>query len=335
MVSSRRRPVHARKTHKFLTNRAQEVKNVICMTIARKKKSTGLIIAVVGPTSSGKSDIAVLLAKTFGGEVVSADSRQVYRGLNIGTGKITKKEMRGIHHHLLDVASPTRRFSVSSYQKKAWCAIKSIWHHGNLPIICGGTGFYVDTLLKGLSLPEVKPDKELRRMLEKKSADELFKMLLAFDPKRAQTIDRHNPRRLVRAIEIAKTFGRVPTIQFKPKITPEHILTIGISLPDKKLKKNIHTRLQKRMGIGMISEAQRLRQGGLPWKRFEELGLEYRFLARYLEKKISKQDMLSQLETAINQYAKRQKQWFKRDKSIVWVRNAKEAARMAKKFLAG
>lgn len=311
------------------------MKNTVNMPIAQKKKIKPLLIAVVGPTSSGKSDIAVLLAKTFGGEVISADSRQVYRGLNIGTGKITKKEMRGIPHHLLDVASPTRRFSVSSYQKKAWRAVKSIWRRSNLPIICGGTGFYVDTLLKGLSLPAVKPDKKLRRVLEKKSADELFKMLRALDPKRAQTIDRHNPRRLVRAIEIAKTFGRVPTIQFKPKIAPEHILTIGISLHDKKLKKNIHTRLQKRVAMGMVSEARRLHKNGLPWKRFEELGLEYRFLARYLKKKIPKQEMLSQLETAINQYAKRQKQWFKRDKSIVWVRNAKEATRTAKKFLAG
>lgn len=305
------------------------------MPIAQKNKIKPLVIAVVGPTSSGKSDIAVLLAKTFGGEVVSADSRQVYRGLNIGTGKITKKEMRGIPHHLLDVASPTRRFSVSSYQKKAWRAVKSIWHRGNLPIVCGGTGFYVDTLLKGLSLPKVKPDIELRRVLEKKSADELFKMLRMLAPDRAKTIDCHNPRRLVRAIEIARSFGRVPTIQFKPKIAPEHILTIGISLPDKKLKKNIHERLLKRMKMGMISEARHLHENGLSWKRFEELGLEYRFLARYLEKKISKQEMLSQLETAINQYAKRQKQWFKRDKSIVWVRNAKEAARIAKKFLAG
>lgn len=305
------------------------------MPVTLKKKIKPLLIAVVGPTSSGKSDVAVLLAKTFGGEVVSADSRQVYRGLNIGTGKITKKETRGIPHHLLDVASPTRRFSAASYQKKAWRAVKSIWHRGNLPIICGGTGFYVDTLLKGLALPKVKPDKALRRVLEKKSADELFKMLRVLDPKRAETIDRHNPRRLVRAIEIAKAFGRVPTTQFKPKIAPEHILTIGISLPDKKLKKNIHVRLQKRMAMGMISEAERLHQGGLSWKRFEELGLEYRFLARYLEKKISKQEMLSQLETAINQYAKRQNTWFRRDKSIVWVKNAKEAARIAKKFLAG
>lgn len=304
------------------------------MAIAQKKKPEPLLIAVVGPTSSGKSDIAVLLAKTFGGEVISADSRQVYQGLNIGTGKITKKEMRGVPHHLLDIASPAHRFSASSYQKKAWLSVKSVWHRGNLPIICGGTGFYIDTFLKGLLLPEVKPDKILRRALEKKSADELFKMLWALDQKRARSIDRHNPRRLIRAIEIAKAFGRVPPAQFKPKIMPANILTIGISLPDKKLKKNIHVRLLRRMRMGMVSEAQRLHKNGLSWKRFDELGLEYRFLARYLEKKITKQEMLSQLETAINQYAKRQKQWFKRDQSIVWVKNAKEAVWTVKKFIA-
>ncbi|MBI5005184.1 MAG: tRNA (adenosine(37)-N6)-dimethylallyltransferase MiaA [Candidatus Lloydbacteria bacterium] len=303
------------------------------MRIAQKKKTKPLIIAVVGPTSSGKSDIAVLLAETFGGEVVSADSRQVYRGLDIGTGEITKKEMRGVPHHLLDIASPTRRFTASLYQKKARLAMSQIFSRGNIPIICGGTGFYIDTFLKGLSLPEVPPNRPLRQALEKKSTEELFAMLYALDSRRVKTIDRHNPRRLVRAIEIATTLGQVPPVTHVSAM-PAPILTIGIAIPDKKLKKNIHVRLLKRMKLGMISEARRLHNNGLSWKRFEELGLEYRFLARYLQKKMSRQEMLTQLETAIDQYAKRQKQWFKRDPSIVWVKNAKEAVQAVKKFIA-
>ncbi|TSC69783.1 MAG: tRNA dimethylallyltransferase, partial [Parcubacteria group bacterium Gr01-1014_70] len=258
------------------------------MRMVQKKKAEPLIIAVVGPTSSGKSDIAVLLAKTFGGEVISADSRQVYRGLNIGTGKITKKETRGVPHHLLDVASPTRRFTASMYQKKAGRAVEQILNRGNTPIICGGTGFYIDTFLKGLSLPEVAPNHRLRRALGKKSTEELFEILQTLDPRRAKTIDRKNPRRLVRAIEMATALGQVPTIEHAPAV-PAPILTIGIAIPDKRLKKNIHVRLLKRMKFGMIAEALRLHKNGLSWKRFDELGLEYRFLAKYLEKKITKQ----------------------------------------------
>ncbi|MBI2046106.1 MAG: tRNA (adenosine(37)-N6)-dimethylallyltransferase MiaA [Parcubacteria group bacterium] len=312
---------------------AKEVKNMIDMRIAQKKKIKPFITAIIGPTSSGKSDIAVLLAETFGGEVVSADSRQVYRGLDIGTGKITKQEMRGVPHHLLDIASATRRFTASLYQKKARRAVSQILNRGNIPIVCGGTGFYVDTFLKGLSLPEVPPNRPLRQALEKKSTQELFEILCALDSRRAKTIDRKNPRRLVRAIEIATALGEVPPVTHAPAV-PAPVLTIGIVIPDKKLKKNIHARLLKRVKLGMISEARRLHNNGLSWKRFDELGLEYRFLARYLQKKMRKQEMLTQLETAINQYAKRQKQWFKRDPSIVWVKNAKEAMRTVKKFVA-
>jgi len=292
--------------------------------IAQKKNTKPLIIAVVGPTSSGKSDIAVLLAKKFGGEVISADSRQVYRGLNIGTGKITKKEMLGVPHHLLDVASPASRFTASMYQKKASRVAEQIIKRGRIPIVCGGTGFYIDAFLKGISLPEVAPNRALRRALEKKSVQELFEILRALDPRRAKNIDRKNPRRLVRAIEIATALGHVPPIKHTPVVLAP-ILTIGIVITDKQLKKNIHVRLLKRIKSGMVSEAKQLHKNGLSWKRFDELGLEYRFLARYLQKKITKQEMLTQLETAINQYAKRQKQWFKRDTSIILVKSAKEA----------
>jgi tRNA dimethylallyltransferase len=296
-------------------------------------KNNKKIIVIVGQTASGKSNLAVILAKTFGGEVISADSRQVYRGLDIGTGKITKKEMRSIPHHLLDVASPTRRFNASMYQTKARRAMTQILHRNRLPIVCGGTGFYIDALLKGLSLPEVAPNRVLRRALEKKSTQELFEILCMLDKRRAKVIDRNNPRRLIRALEIATALGRVPPLKHMP-IVPTNILTIGITIPDIQLKKNIHERLIKRIRSGMVIEARQLHKNGLSWKRFEELGLEYKFLARYLQKKIAKQKMLVLLETAINQYAKRQKQWFKRDQSIVWVKNSDEALLAVKNFIA-
>ncbi|MCC6290472.1 tRNA (adenosine(37)-N6)-dimethylallyltransferase MiaA [Candidatus Nomurabacteria bacterium] len=162
------------------------------------------VLVIVGPTASGKSALAVQLAKKFDGEIISADSRQVYRGLDIGSGKITEKEKRGIPHHLLDIASPKRIFTVARYQKLAKQKIAEIIGRGKLPIICGGTGFYIQAIVDDLALPKVKPDSRLRKSLAQKTVPELFKMLQKLDSNRARKIDRNNPRRLIRAIEIAK-----------------------------------------------------------------------------------------------------------------------------------
>lgn len=281
------------------------------MDLKKKPK----VVVVAGPTSSGKSDLAVIIAKQFNGEVVSADSRQVYTGMDIGTGKVTKKEMGGISHYLLDVADPKKRYSVSKFKKDADRCIKEIHSRGKLPILCGGTGFYIQAVVDGFTLPEVKPNKELRFTLEKLSTKELYSKLKKLDAKRAKEIDSNNPHRLIRAIEIANTIGNVPSIK---KTGNYNVLQIGIKTDDVVLKERIHERLHKRMRRGMVAEAQRLHAQGVSWKRMEELGLEYRFLALYLQKKLSKEDMLSQLETAIWHYAKRQKTWFKKDKRIYW-----------------
>ena len=274
------------------------------------------IVVIVGPTSSGKSDLAVMLAKKFGGEVISADSRQVYRGMNIGTGKITAEEMRGIPHHLLDVASPKKVYTVARYKHDAQNALKTILGRKKLPIICGGTGFYVSALVDDLMLPDVKPDLPFRKRLEKKTALELFALLKKLDPKRAKTIDAKNPRRLIRAIEIAYTLGKVPAIS---KHSLYDTLFIGIVVPKKILKTRISKRLFKRVKNGMSDEVAALHQSGVSWKRMEDLGLEYRYCSRYLRKIIDKKTLLFRLETAIWKYAKRQMTWFKRNKNIHWV----------------
>ncbi|MBU4078319.1 tRNA (adenosine(37)-N6)-dimethylallyltransferase MiaA, partial [Patescibacteria group bacterium] len=167
-----------------------------------KGKYKPKIIVVVGPTASGKSDLAVEIAKKYNGEVVSADSRQVYKGMDIGTGKITQKEMQGIKHYLLDVASPKTRFTVAQYQKKANQAIGEIIKKEKLPILCGGTGFYIQSIVDNIAIPKVKPDLKLRKNLEKQSAEELFEQLKKLDSERAKNIDKYNKRRLIRAIEI-------------------------------------------------------------------------------------------------------------------------------------
>ncbi len=281
-----------------------------------EQKSKKMIV-IVGPTATGKSDLAVYLARRFGGEVVSADSRQVYKGLDIGTGKITKREMSGIPHYLLDVASPKRVFTVTEYKSLAEKAIENIWRKGKLPILCGGTGFYIRAVIDDLALPEVPPNKKLRKRLEKKSVKELFAMLKKLDPRRAKEIDAKNPRRLIRAIEIAKYSGGVPELKLKPRKDCE-ILEIGIDLPDKALKERIKKRLLARIKKGMVAEAKRLRENELSFGRMESLGLEYRYLARYLQGKITEKEMLAELEREIWRYAKRQRTWFKKDKRIKW-----------------
>lgn len=290
------------------------------------------IVVIVGPTASGKSDLAVEIAREFNGEIISADSRQVYRGLDIGTGKITAREMRGIPHYLLDVASPQRTFTIANYKPKAERALQSILTKGKLPIICGGTGFYIQALVDGVILPDAPPNEALRKQLDGKTTEELFLQLLKLDPNYAAKVDRHNPRRLVRAIEIAQALGRVPTLK---KQTPYDPIFIGINVPLEKLRERIHARLAKRMRQGMLSEVRRLHESGLSWKRMEELGLEYRYLARHLRGLISKETMLAELEHEIAQYAKRQYTWFRKDKRVQWIaiEKIKKAGEMVKEFL--
>lgn len=267
------------------------------------------VIVVCGPTATGKSDYAVDLAKKLGGEIISADSRQVYRGLDIGSGKVTRKEMKGVPHHLLDVANPKRVFSVAGYKKLADKAIRGILKRNKVPIICGGTGFYIDALIYNTDFPAVPSNKTLRKRLDSYTIEKLAQMLKKLDPKRYKTIDTKNKVRLIRAIEIAKTLGFVPKIKKEKKYEIEwHYL----DFPDEILKKRIHDRLYKRMRNGMLAEVKRLRSEGLSWKRLEALGLEYRYLALYLQEKLSKANMLTELESAIWHYAKRQRTWFKK-----------------------
>jgi tRNA dimethylallyltransferase len=292
------------------------------------------VIALVGPTSSGKSSLGIFLAQKLGGEVISADSRQVYKGLNIGTGKVSKKEMTGIPHHLLDVVSPKRQFSVDDFVRLAEKACSSVLQKTRIPVVVGGTGLYVDNLLGRMSYPNVPPNPQLRKQLDKKDARDLFLMLKKLDPRRAENIERQNPRRLIRAIEIAKAIGKSPSLSWSSDDQLSYeILWLGLNPGKEKLKKNIHTRLFARIKSGMIAEAKRLHKAGLSYKRMEELGLEYRSLSRLLQKKITKKEFELELERAIVNYAKRQMRWFRRNPEIVWVKNKTEALRLAKEFL--
>ncbi len=275
------------------------------------------LLVILGPTATGKSDLAVRLAKKFGGEVVSADSRQVYKGLNLGTGKITTREMRGIRHHLLDVTSPSKIFSAAEYKQQAEHALSDILKRDKLPIIAGGTGFYIDTVVNDASLPAVPANPILRKRLSKKAVGELFALLKKKDPRRAGEIDPKNPHRLVRALEIVETLGRVP--RKNKKVVGEYdALYIGLNFPADKLKKKIGTRVVTRMKKGMVAEARRLHAQGLSYRRMRGLGLEYRYLADLLEKKMTNNEFIEQLSSAIWKYTRRQMTWFKHNKKIQW-----------------
>jgi len=314
-----------------LFNYKSERPSILALKENMLPKNHKKLLVIVGPNASGKSDLAVKLAKKFNGEVVSADSRQVYKGMDIGTGKITKEEMQGIPHYLLDIASPKRRFSVVQYQKKAIEAIKKIQGKGKLPILCGGTGFYVQAVVDGLVFPKVKPDWKLRKTLEQKSAKELYEYLKKLDPERAKTIEKDNKRRLVRAIEIVLKTGKpVPKLK-KQKLFD--VLMIGIKRDKEELKERIRKRLLKRLKQGMIEEVKKLKESGLSWKRLEEFGLEYRWIARYLQGKIGYQEMIEKLQKDIEDFAKRQLTWFKRDKRIHWIKSFKEAKELVEEFI--
>lgn len=291
------------------------------------------IIAVVGPTASGKTSLSIKLALKFKGEVISADSRQVYRGLDLGSGKVTSDEMLGVPHHLIDIADPNDVYSGANFKHDASNAVEAIVERNNVPIIAGGTFFYLDILRGKIQAAPVEPNSALREELEKLSTDQLFNELEKKDSARASDIDEHNRVRLIRALEIVETLGHVP-----PTVRPEseyEWLILGIDTDLEKLRENIHKRLMSRFDAGMLEEAKQLHADGLSFERMESLGLEYRYMARHLKGEISYDEMLKELETKIRQFAKRQKTWLKRDTDIKWYTLEDESAVFAEvqKFL--
>lgn len=299
--------------------------------MGNKSKNFQKIIIIVGQTSSGKSDLAVYLAQKIRGEVISADSRQVYKKMDIGTGKIKREEMKSIPHHLLSVVSPNKLFSIADYIPLAEKKIEEIRERNNVPIICGGTAFYIDSLINKVSIPKAPPNWDLRKRLEKKSCSELFDELQKIDPQRAISIDNKNKRRLIRALEIIKlTKKKVPPLS---SIKPYNSLYIGIDIDQEDLNKKIEQRLMSRIKEGMIEEVRSLRKNGLSWERLEGFGLEYKWISLYLQNKILYDEMIILLLNDIKKFSKRQKTWWKKNKEIKWVKNNKEAYLITKKFI--
>lgn len=274
------------------------------------------VIAIVGPTASGKTSLSITLAKKFNGEIISADSRQVYRGLDLGTGKITRAEMGKIQHHLLDVIDASNVYTGADFAQDASLALTAIIERGKIPIIAGGTFFYLDLLRGKQQSAPVVPDEAFRASLAKLSNASLIEKLYQKDPTRASTIDHSNRRRLIRALEIVESIGTVPHLVTKN--SDYDWLIIGINITRETLVHNIHIRLHERLKLGMIEEVRELHAQGISYQRLDDLGLEYRYIGKYLQGMITQDEMVAQLETKIRQFAKRQLTWLKRDHEIEW-----------------
>ena len=276
------------------------------------------LVVILGTNASGKSELGIRLANHFGGEIVSADSRQVYRGLDLGSGKITPAQAGTVKHHLLDVADLSEYYSLAQYQRAAYRAIDAIYGAGARPFLVGGTGLYLSAIVEGYELVDVPPNDLLRAELEALSLPQLVARLEKSAPDAAGQIDKSNRRRLIRALEIAAG-GRAHAAAQK-KSPRYHCLQLGLTWPRDVLETRIEKRLRERLANGMIEEVAGLRAQGVSDLRLEHLGLEYRYITRYLRGEIPTLDALrGELVVAIRQFAKSQITWFKRDPRIHWL----------------
>ncbi|MCX6784822.1 MAG: tRNA (adenosine(37)-N6)-dimethylallyltransferase MiaA [Candidatus Komeilibacteria bacterium] len=288
------------------------------------------VIVILGPTASGKTKLGVALAKKFKGEIISADSRQVYLGMDIGTGK-DLKEYSQIPHHLIDVKKPNQKFTVNDFQQLANKVIEQILTKNKVPIIVGGTGLYLQALIENYSLPQMKPNAALRKTLAKKSLVALQKLLQQKDLQTYQQTDLNNKRRLIRYLEII-TQTKKP-ISYNKQPSPYQFLVLGLNPACEILYQKIDQRLKERLKQGLVAEVKKLKKRGLSWQRLNDFGLEYYWVTQFLLKKITTTELCNKLSLAIHHFAKRQTTWFKRMPYIYWLKNQTDAERKIKKFL--
>lgn len=292
------------------------------------------LIVILGPTATGKTDLAIILAKKFNGELVSCDSRQVYKGLDLGTGKSPEKKVRvekyknywvldGIRVWMYDVADPKKQYNVSKYLSKAKIVLDKVIESNKLPIIVGGTGLYLKGLLYSFPNLQIPVDKKLRKDLEKLSLESLQKKLQDLSKEKWESLnssDQKNPRRLIRAIELMMMQPFKKIFQFPIyNLQNYNILKIGLNASREVLYKRVDERVEKRIKMGMVEEAKKLHKRGLSLRRMRQLGLEYGVLADYLEGKIKdKKHLIKVMQGKIHEYVRRQLTWFKKEKEVFW-----------------
>jgi len=300
------------------------------------KQALPPLIVVLGPTASGKTGTAIKLAKEFNGEIVSADSRQAYKEMDIGTAKPTKKEQKEVPHHLVDFISLKEEFNVATYKEMAVKAIQDILERNKIPFLVGGTGLYIKAVVDNFLFPDVKAQKQLREKLEKKTKKELFEIYKKLDPKGAKKIQKENKRRLIRAIEVSQKKGGSFWNQRKRGDPLFESLQIGLKRPRKKLRERIDQRTEKMFEKSLEKEVKEIykKYGSSPL--LETIG--YQEWMPYLEKnkEIRTKDRIrikAEIKLHTLQFTKRQMTWFKKDKRIHWLEEYREAEKLVKKFL--
>jgi tRNA dimethylallyltransferase len=269
------------------------------------------LVVILGPTASGKTHLAAKLAYDLHGEIISADSRQVYKNMDIGTGKDLNQYIindRQIPYHLIDIMAPENEFNLFEFQNRFYKIFSELMEKEILPVLVGGTGLYLESVLTGYNMPYAPMDQELRKDLNRKSKDELQKMLLALKPQLHNKTDLEDSERLIRAIEIE----RARSLKDHPPKPDIDAVVFGIRWERSALRQRITVRLKERLEQGMIEEVMNLHTAGLAWTKLESFGLEYRFISQYLQRKITFDEMKNRLNTAIHQFAKRQETWFRR-----------------------
>lgn len=290
------------------------------------------LLVILGPTASGKTKVGVKVAQALNGEIISADSRQVYRGMDIGTGK-DLKEYGGVPYHLIDIVDPGYEFSVFEFQRLFFKTFTEIQKRGHLPILVGGTGLYIDSVLRPYQMVEVPINPALRQELSFLTNEELAERLKKINPKLHNTTDLLDREHLIRAIEIGELSQSKGNISF-PEINP---LIFGIRWSRDILRQRINLRLAERLKQGMIEEGEKLQQRGVPLGKLEAYGLEYRFIAKYLKGELTRPEMQEKLQHAIHQFAKRQMTWFRRMERlglpIYWVEGDKDPASAILNFI--
>lgn len=285
------------------------------------------LISIIGPTASGKSALAVRLAKKFRGYIISADSRQVYEGMDIGTAKPTKAQQRAVPHFMLDIVLPEQPFTVADYQRRVFRILRRT---KGLPFLVGGTGLYVDAILQNWKIPKGRLDSKLRQKLERESIHLLAKRLTRLDPKTAAIIDLRNKRRVIRALEVALAGGSM--IERKKRPFPYRVLILGLNIPRSSIVKRINARVDDMMRKGLPDEVERLGQR-YGWTSPAMSGIGYKELGQYLQGQRRLDDAVDRIKIATRQYAKRQMTWFRKTEGTHWIRSQQDAEHLVKNFL--
>ncbi|MCK5475484.1 MAG: tRNA (adenosine(37)-N6)-dimethylallyltransferase MiaA [Candidatus Pacebacteria bacterium] len=295
------------------------------------------LIVILGPTSSGKTEIGFKLAKKYNGEIINADSRQIYKEMDVGTGKATDSittqySISNIPIHLISIKTPNQKFSLSQYKKLAVKAIDDIHKQGKIPILVGGTGLYISTIVNNLEIPKAIPNQKIRKRLEKHTEKYLFKKLKKVDPNSAKTIGENNKRKLIRALEVYEITGKPFSSQQKKGKSLFNILQIGIKIDREKLYEKIDARVDRMIEIGLIKETKKLSKKysfNLPAMS----GIGYYEIGSYLKDEMSLDEAIQKVKFRTHQYARRQITWFKKDERIKWIENYKEAEKLVNNFL--